>query len=287
MYYKKIQTYVILFSIFLLLPCYAYGGNECGPITEDTIWTGTINITCDVTVESGATLTIESGSTVELENYTLEVSSGGALVIETGVEINAEWCGHLPIYGTATVNRATFTGGWNAGLCFYSGSSGTVTNCSFNDTNLRGDSYNDVFIGYNDIYNTETSGIGVSNGSPVISCNEITGKQYGIIIQGNSSPQIAFNSIHGNSSYGIYNEDSYTVNAQNNWWGDASGPSGEGSGTGDAVSTNVDFDPWLESLSEKDAHCVSIPTLSEWGIIIFMTLIMGIGVVILRMRRIE
>ncbi|MEQ8676682.1 MAG: right-handed parallel beta-helix repeat-containing protein [Aggregatilineales bacterium] len=31
-----------------------------------------------------------------------------------------------------------------------------------------------------------------------------------------------------------------------NWWGDASGPSGEGTGTGDSVSTNVAFCPWLD-----------------------------------------
>jgi hypothetical protein len=36
----------------------------------------------------------------------------------------------------------------------------------------------------------------------------------------------------------------YDVNAEENWWGDASGPSGEGSGTGVAVSPQVLFDPW-------------------------------------------
>ena len=30
-----------------------------------------------------------------------------------------------------------------------------------------------------------------------------------------------------------------------NWWGDNSGPSGVGPGTGDAVSANVDYNPWL------------------------------------------
>jgi hypothetical protein len=38
------------------------------------------------------------------------------------------------------------------------------------------------------------------------------------------------------------------VVAEYNWWGDDSGPLGEGLGTGDAVSVNVDYDPWLASL---------------------------------------
>jgi hypothetical protein len=35
------------------------------------------------------------------------------------------------------------------------------------------------------------------------------------------------------------------VNATNNWWGDATGPSGAGPGSGDKVSQYVDFKPWL------------------------------------------
>ena len=34
------------------------------------------------------------------------------------------------------------------------------------------------------------------------------------------------------------------INAENNWWGDSSGPSGIGSGSGDSVSENVDYNPW-------------------------------------------
>jgi hypothetical protein len=35
------------------------------------------------------------------------------------------------------------------------------------------------------------------------------------------------------------------VDATCNWWGDASGPGGDGPGTGDGVSGNVVFEPWL------------------------------------------
>jgi len=60
--------------------------------------------------------------------------------------------------------------------------------------------------------------------------------------------EIHFTHIVGND-YGVKNEnESASANATNNWWGDASGPSGVGPGTGDAVSHNVDYDPWADRL---------------------------------------
>lgn len=54
------------------------------------------------------------------------------------------------------------------------------------------------------------------------------------------------NCIWGNIDDGMENQvDTTTVDAKYNWWGDASGPSGAGSGSGDSVSENVDFDSWL------------------------------------------
>ena len=62
------------------------------------------------------------------------------------------------------------------------------------------------------------------------------------------------NNIEDNGNYGVYNGGTGTLDATSNWWGDASGPSGSvadpvtsriADGTGDAVSGNVHFDPWL------------------------------------------
>jgi hypothetical protein len=58
-----------------------------------------------------------------------------------------------------------------------------------------------------------------------------------------------YNSISGNSGYGVLNYDHArsTFLAENNWWGAASGPhnpASNPSGTGDDVSDFVDFDPW-------------------------------------------
>ena len=57
---------------------------------------------------------------------------------------------------------------------------------------------------------------------------------------------ISFDEIEGNVNYGILNRAPLSfVDAKNNWWGDCTGPSGVGSGTGDSVSANVTYSPWL------------------------------------------
>jgi len=57
------------------------------------------------------------------------------------------------------------------------------------------------------------------------------------------SIEVHQNNIAGNSPYGVWGN--VTVNATYNWWGSASGPGPVGPGTGDNVSTNVLYDPWL------------------------------------------
>lgn len=54
------------------------------------------------------------------------------------------------------------------------------------------------------------------------------------------------NNIVGNTEYGVINDDpeNDVFDAEGNWWGAADGPSDVGPGSGDAVSSNVDFDPW-------------------------------------------
>lgn len=65
-----------------------------------------------------------------------------------------------------------------------------------------------------------------------------------------SSIALHYNNIFDNYDYGALVDTSYgtaILNATLNWWGDVSGPSGVGNGTGDAVSANVIYDPWLDS----------------------------------------
>ncbi len=60
------------------------------------------------------------------------------------------------------------------------------------------------------------------------------------------------NDINGNGIDGVENDDTASFDARDNWWGSASGPSGQGPGTGDGVNTVVLFDPWLLCPFEDD-----------------------------------
>jgi len=63
-----------------------------------------------------------------------------------------------------------------------------------------------------------------------------------------TSLTVTDNNIAGNTSYGVSNGGTGTLNAENNWWGNASGPDDDAgviNGTGDKISTNVDADPWV------------------------------------------
>ncbi len=71
--------------------------------------------------------------------------------------------------------------------------------------------------------------------------------------------RVNFNNIVGNVSYGVFYEplNAILLNATNNWWGDASGPGGVGPGTGDNVTGDVDYEPWL-SASVEDSKSQTI-----------------------------
>jgi hypothetical protein len=59
----------------------------------------------------------------------------------------------------------------------------------------------------------------------------------------------ASSTIHDNSVYGIYNNTANIINAENNWWATSTGPTGA---VGSAVSSYVDYTPWL-----SDIHFIS------------------------------
>ncbi|KPK67283.1 hypothetical protein AMJ87_13600 [candidate division WOR_3 bacterium SM23_60] len=100
-------------------------------------------------------------------------------------------------------------------------------------------------------------GIRCSDGAaPIIdSCIIADNDGEGIYCTDDAVPSIHYNEIEDNSEEGVRNADAgVTIDAENNWWGDPSGPGGSGPGSGDEVSSNVDYDPWLTtSMSDSVA----------------------------------
>jgi hypothetical protein len=56
---------------------------------------------------------------------------------------------------------------------------------------------------------------------------------------------INYNNITGNTAFGVRNGQMGVLDAECDWWGAADGPGPVGPGSGDKVSANVDFTPWL------------------------------------------
>jgi hypothetical protein len=82
-----------------------------------------------------------------------------------------------------------------------------------------------------------------------VESNNFTGNSFGIYIFETQTEltgiTVNFNSIVGNSWFGVRNDGNATLDVTRNWWGANDGPSHAGPGGGDAVSDNVDFEPWL------------------------------------------
>jgi hypothetical protein len=115
---------------------------------------------------------------------------------------------------------------------------------------ITGSPYAAIKIGgYVDSTSIEFNVIGPNDGIGVV----VLGGDYNP--DGNAANE---NKIVGNAGGGVENDDPATpsFDATSNWWGDASGPSGQGSGSGDSVGPNVAFDPWLDS----DPTTTTVPT---------------------------
>jgi parallel beta-helix repeat protein len=98
----------------------------------------------------------------------------------------------------------------------------------------------------------------------LLSGNYLHDNNYGVGLwgpdRGDGSNLINFNSILGNTGYGVRNFDALTVNAENNWWGACSGPyhpTLNPLGTGNAAGDNVDFTPWITCDTDGDG-CTAV-----------------------------
>jgi hypothetical protein len=113
------------------------------------------------------------------------------------------------------------------------------------------DNGNVIEISNNRISDIKYNGILLQYANNIqVTSNAITQCQVGVKIDPYtgavvSGATIDHNIIVENSDYGVDNHDPNLVNAINNWWGCNDGPGIVGPGSGDKVSSNITYDPWL------------------------------------------
>jgi hypothetical protein len=89
--------------------------------------------------------------------------------------------------------------------------------------------------------------------------NNILDNDVGVGVYNDSSAvAVNFNNIVGNASFGVESDDAANIlDATNNWWGACNGPGPVGPGTGDKVSTLVDYDPWITGPCDTDGDLLT------------------------------
>ena len=154
-----------------------------------------------------------------------------------GIWVGNCWMGLGPS-DNATITGNTVNGAREGGISFVGSDTATI---EWNlITNAAGDGWSvgalslkdgpsNVSALYNDIYANDGAWGGYA------------GTGHGVGIDGTpSNILLNYNNIYDNAGYEVYNYSTVEVNAEYNWWGDASGPT-----LGDDVSDYVDYEPYL------------------------------------------
>jgi len=186
------------------------------------------------------------------------VGASGGLTVESGVRTRLAGGVVIYIYGYFQANGTsenTITFGrdqasrWGS-LRFQSGSTGllshTIVEFAGNAIDVRDAAPE---IANCTLQNNTRGYYGYSNATSSIHDCFIANNDYGIDLWSGTVPEIHQNCIRQNTIWGVQNQTVNVVDAEDNFWGAASGPrhTSNPGGQGDFVSDAVDFDPWLTS----------------------------------------
>jgi hypothetical protein len=140
---------------------------------------------------------------------------------------------------TATISNNILTGGYGTADGIYVGGSGGSVTATISGNTISGCPEHGINLGDACVAGATITGNTIIN-------NAMSGLYIGAAVNA-TNVSANFNNIVGNTLYGANNAGTGTLNATYNWWGSSSGPyhATNPSGTGDAVSDYVDFEPWL------------------------------------------
>ncbi len=182
-----------------------------------------------------------------------------------------QWRGHAGSDNVISHNHISSITGKNA-IQYWGGPGATISHNVILGGNTMYDGIwldkaaDDSTVSHNQISDTIYAGInirGTCTGATV-TYNDVSGCGTGIEthVGDITGVSVNYNNIAGNS-WGVSNYDTELLDAENNWWGHASGPSGPDGrtskkgkviGKGDAVSANVDWDSWLPQPVDHTPH---------------------------------
>src|ERR1700674_812979 len=189
-------------------------------------------------------------------NADITVIEGNANVVVSGNSSNGDGT-LIALFKTngAQITGNTVIGGGGSSAIYIGGADSNVT-VSGNQVSSAGAAVK--------VANAFGDGV---NSSVTITGNTLQTNTYGVYV---TSPSVTTastvvahqNNLTGNTLFGINNEATGTLNGTCNWWGAVSGPGPVGPGSGDKVSINVTFTPWLLSPApgQSPDPCAPIPT---------------------------
>ncbi|HWB33980.1 MAG TPA: SdrD B-like domain-containing protein [Candidatus Paceibacterota bacterium] len=171
-----------------------------------------------------------------------------------------------------TIDQNDFTGHTiNSAVILASAAAGTNKNVTFTNNTIESNNADNSMVYIVDLAGGTFSGnkitqpgataikFATADSNITVTNNILTGSAWGVkiingtddglgaIVADSSNITINNNDVSGDTTAGIANLGGYsgTLDGTCNWWGDASGPSSVGSGSGDNVTTNVTYTPWL------------------------------------------
>ncbi|MGD9403477.1 MAG: right-handed parallel beta-helix repeat-containing protein, partial [bacterium] len=229
-----------------------------------------------------------------LDNTIYDISSGSwGFGMYLGTESERYNSGH-GMYDPSLTDLLDFSGLEIAGNEIYGTSGASIVLQS-----MRPHTGGPILVDSNNIHDSAQSGLWIDGAWDInVTGNQLTGNANGVFLSNygdgyyEGTPDTAYdpkniliagNQVHGNTSVGFNLWDGYpglidfeynsivgntmgldnhlSVNTDGtmNWWGDASGPSGSGPGSGDPVSPFAFYDPWIGGPGGGNIVCAPDP----------------------------
>jgi parallel beta-helix repeat protein len=230
--------------------------DDADTISGDTIWLEKATYSENVIINKKITIRPISDINVTIQAlnpnlpiFTINLSGNGTTIQD--LILNGS-TGNAGIYiNNSTDNQIlgnNITSNLN-GICLYNSTENVISGNNILNNSVNGVLINtgsDNEVSSNKVAFNGSAGINIQNSNDNKICSNIISNNLDGIYLNNSSTEVHFNQIVGNSRYGLYNQGNGTVNATNNWWG-SNNPIVSSISPSDIniAGGNVTYNPWL------------------------------------------